>query len=449
MNLVRIKDNTPIDKGILDNVPNITREITDKTLEQLEADGIFVFPEGLKETDDLTGDQYILRIEKGNYHTGNVMGFLGYEDERLIIGSRFEKSNNDYLFRYLLDKVFDIPNIVDLSTDADEREQVFTLFLFVFPYYLQRAMRKGLFKKYNRYEYNDENVRGTIDIRRHISKNIPFVGNIAYSQRELSYDNHLTELIRHTIEYIKKKTYGNKLLYKVKDEVKLITSATPKYNYYDRQKIITDNKKTVIRHAYYREYFALQQLCLLILQNRKHIVGSGGRRISGILFDGAWLWEEYINRLIGDNFYHPQNKAKKGGQSLFSGNYGRVFPDFISKDYETRIIADAKYKNADNIGKDSKDYLQVLAYMLRFDSKKALLIYPESEEMPNRTLWLNSGSTYENNVTARTDTCVIKYGLRIASNKNTYEDFVADLQVQESELKEYLDVGRTRDYLIG
>ena len=86
-------------------------------------------------------------------------------------------------------------------------------------------MRKGLFKKYVRNRYNDGNVKGTIDIARHIEKNTPFTGSVAYSQREFSYDNNLMELVRHTIEFIKRKPYGNKLLKKAKDEVKQIVDA--------------------------------------------------------------------------------------------------------------------------------------------------------------------------------------------------------------------------------
>ena len=52
-------------------------------------------------------------------------------------------------------------------------------------------MRKGIFKKYVRNRYNDGNVKGTIDIARHIELNTPFTGNVAYSQREFSYDNNL------------------------------------------------------------------------------------------------------------------------------------------------------------------------------------------------------------------------------------------------------------------
>ena len=299
----------------------------------------------------------ILQSINGGFRTGNVMGFLGCGDERLIIESRFCGDGEDFFFQYLLERVLDFPNIVNLESDADQNNRLFNYLLFLFPYYLKTAMRKGLFKKYVRNRYNDGNVKGTIDIARHIQLNTPFTGKVAYSQREFSYDNYLTELVRHTIEYIRGKPYGKTILFKVKDEVSLVVEETPRYKRHDRQKIIEANKKNALRHAYFREYIALQRLCLLILQNQKHQIGSGPRQIYGILFDGAWLWEEYVNSLINKNdaFYHPRNKGGTGAQRLFNKNTGDkktglIYPDFISRDAETRIIADAKYKPIDNIG---------------------------------------------------------------------------------------------------
>ena len=327
----------------------------------------------------------------------------------------------------------DFPNIVDLESDANQDNRLFNFLLFLFPYYLKSAMRKGLFKKYIRHRYNDGYVKGTIDVARHIEKNTPFVGNIAYSQREFSYDNSLMELVRHTIEFIKRKPYGNKLLIKVKDEVKLVIDATSKYEPCDRQKIIEQNKKNTVRHAYFREYLALQRLCLLILQHQKHQIGMGVRQIYGILFDGTWLWEEYINSLIEDAFYHPMNKGGKGAQRLFDGNIGLIYPDFISRNSEVRIIADAKYKPIDNIG--NRDYLQVLAYMFRFDAKAGYYLYPEAEGSDDLKLWLNRGSTYEKNVMARDDISVTKHGLKIPVDALNYAEFSVRMKTCEQEFK--------------
>lgn len=443
MKSFKIKDNAQEKKDSFAGIEALTRRIADKTLEQLEHEGVFVFPEFIGNSKDLTRDQIILQSVNDSYRSGNVMGFLGYGDERLIIESRFSSEEEDYFSEYLLDRVLNFPNIVDLKSDADQDNRLFNFLLFLFPNYLKTAMRKGLFKRYVRNRYNDGNVKGRIDIARHIKQNTPFIGNVAYSQREFSYDNSLTELVRHTIEFIKRKPYGGHLLVKVKDEVKLVVEATPTYELYDRQRVIEANKKNAIRHAYFREYLALQRLCLLILQHQKHQIGSGSRQIYGILFDGAWLWEEYVNSLIGDAFYHPMNKRGKGAQWLFAknngGNIGQIYPDFISRNNESRIIADAKYKPIGNIG--NRDYLQVLAYMFRFDAKAGYYLYPEVNGTDDLLLRMNKGSTYEANVTARDDVSVTEHGLKIPVDAQNYDAFVQQMKVNENEFLRAFDIG--------
>ena len=430
MNLLKIKDNSQLTKESLSQIKNLTDKVADKTLEQLELEGVFVFPEIVKNSEVLTRNQMILQRVNNTYRTGNVMGFLGCGDERLIIESRFCGENEDYFFQYLLEKVLDFPNIVDLESDANLDKRLFYFLLFLFPYYLKTAMRKGPFKKYIRHQYNDENVKGTIDIARHLKRNTPFVGNVAYSLREFSYDNCLMELVRHTIEFIKRKSYGKNLLSKVKDEVRRIIEVTPEYDFCNRRKIIEQNKKSAVLHAYFREYLDLQRLCLLILRHQKHQVGAGSKQIYGILFDGAWLWEEYVNMLIGKAFYHPKNRSGDGAQYLFDKSIGRVYPDFVGRDIKNRVIADAKYKPIGNISGD--DYLQVLAYMFRFESKKGYYLYPETDSKDDRDLRMNRGSTYEKNVTVRDDVRVVKRGLKIPDASN-FSDFSEAMQASEKE----------------
>ncbi len=430
MKVFKIKDNSWQKKDTLADIGNLANRIADKTLSQLEREGIFVFPEFVDDAEDLTREQMILQSVNDGYRSSNVMGFLGCGDERLIIESRFS-NGEDYFFQYLLDRVLDFPNFVNLKSDANQDNRLFNFLLFLFPHYLKTAMRKGLFKKYIRNRYNDGNVKGTIDVARHIEKNTPFTGSVAYSQREFSYDNSLMELVRHTVEFIKGKPYGNHLLLKVKDEVKLVVNATPGYEACDRQKIIEQNKKHTVRHAYFREYRALQRLCLLILCHQKNQIGTGSRQIYGILFDGAWLWEEYVNSLIEDVFYHPMNKGGKGAQRLFDGNIGLIYPDFISRSTEKRMIADAKYKLIDNIG--NRDYLQVLAYMFRFDAKTGYYLYPEAEGLDDLKLYMNCGSTYESNVTPRDDVGITKHGLKIPTEATDYDGFVAAMKMCEQE----------------
>ena len=314
MEIFRIKDNSFIKINDCVLINSVINKVANKTLKQLESDGIFVFPEIVDDADDLNDKQFVLQSIDNNYRTGNIMGFIGCGDERLIIESRFventDKNSNDYLLQYLIKSVFD-PNIVDLDTDANQDERLFNYLIFLFPYYIKRAMRKGVYKVYMCNEYNNNNVKGTIDFKRHIKLNVPFIGNIAYNHREFSYDNYMIQLIRHTIEYIKTKEYGHLVLTRIKDESKLIVEITQSYKVQDRNRIINMNMKNIVRHAYYKEYYNLQHLCLLILRHQMHQIGYGNKKIYGILFDGSWLWEEYIYTIIGKGFHHPRNKGKK------------------------------------------------------------------------------------------------------------------------------------------
>lgn len=444
MKQLKIKDNDQRKKEEFFEIPGLVKTIADKTLEELEKEGVFVFPEMVHGAEDVTRDQMILQSVNDTYRSGNVMGFLGYGEERLVIESRFSTGDNDFLLQYLLERILDFPNIVNLETDATHDDKMFSLLLALFLSYLVSAMRKGVFKTYVRNEYNDGNVKGTINIDRHIRKNIPFVGNIAYSQREYAYDNFLMQLIRHTVEFIKRKPYGHKLLAKAKEEVQLVVEATPSYEAKDLRRILVENKKNTVRHAYYHEYRALQRLCILILQNKKTQLGLGASKIYGIVFDGAWLWEEYVNSLVDEIFYHPMNKGGKGAQWLFAGGAGLIYPDFIGKNPNNRIIADAKYKPVDNIG--NKDYLQVLAYMFRFDAKRAFYFYPDVDAIEDKVFWLNSGSSYEKNVQKRDDICLTKHGLHIPKDAASYDEFVALIKACEVEfLSEFSDMTNIED----
>ena len=84
MNPLNIKDNARTPKEKFADVPLITIKIADKTLKQLEREGIFIFPGILRESEDIAADQMVLQSVNDCYCSGNVMGFLGCGKERLV-----------------------------------------------------------------------------------------------------------------------------------------------------------------------------------------------------------------------------------------------------------------------------------------------------------------------------------------------------------------------------
>ena len=362
-------------------------EIADTAIEAMSFDdnpNLLVFPQILGEYGDDIGKGTILSLNGDQISTGNIMGFVGINDTQVDIKSRFSKNDpNDYFLHYMLQRVFSI-NLFDIKHDTADR-RIFDFLLYLFPHFLKKALAQGLFKKYRKFEHNDANVRGPIDINRHIRQNIPFRGTIAYTTREHSYDNELTQLISHTIEFIKTKPLGSNVLtsdVETRECVKQITFATTSYSQRERQKVINKNLRPV-RHPYFSEYTALQKICLQILRHESLKYGQEKDKIYGILFDGAWLWEEYLFTILGPlGFKHPHNKSNEGGIRMFQNhsddeaisiNSRRLYPDFYKDDF----ILDAKYKHLSK-GVSREDLYQVVTYMYCKTAKNGGYVYPNN-----------------------------------------------------------------------
>ncbi len=359
--------------------------IADKTVAQLcrENENLLIFPYSVELTDDKVGESSVMRIlntndsDKVRITTGNVMGFIGIDNLQIKIQSRFDVGRDDYFLHYMLQKVLSF-NLFDLNHN-NEQEDVFDFIMLMFPYFLKSALRQGLYREYKKFNHNDLNIKGTIDIGKHIAKNVPFVGNIAYLTREYSYDNNLTELIRHTIEFMKTKMYGQSVLNvdrETIENVKTIVEHTHLYNKNDRNSVINKNLR-VKSHPYYTEYRPLQTLCLQILRMDEVKYGESSDEICGILFDGAWLWEEYVNTILRKlGFVHPENRKHIGGIPLFEDNSGIRYPDF----YNAEMVLDAKYKRLGSYEKvaevDRNDVHQVITYMKTLHVDKGGFIAP-------------------------------------------------------------------------
>lgn len=410
---------------------------------------LLIFPNCLKKVRDKFDDDSVCDLkgsfdtekhrENAEIKTGNVMGYVGYGNTELRIHSRFAKSDDgDYFLHYMLQKVFSI-NIFDFKVAKDD-ESVFDFLLYLFPHYLKRALSQGVYKEYQNREYNDSRVRGPVDVNRHIRFNIPFNGKIAYRTREYVTDNRITELVRHTVEYISatKMSWILSNDRETRDNVSKIRAATLSYNSHERPQIIRQNLKP-IRNPYFSEYTILQRLCINILNHKKLKYGQNKDEVYGVLFDGAWLWEEYLWTVLHKaGFEHPENKMGKGRWYLFEGNKYPRYPDFYNE--SVGLVLDAKYKKLAYVDDEDRlnrnvsrdDFHQMIAYMYISQYKSGGFIFPDSES----NLEKNSGvhevgslNGYGGNISL--------YGFPVPNGGacKDYNDFCGQMKLVEESLK--------------
>lgn len=383
MQHIYLTDNSRVEMEI----PSALRPFQGKNVRQLLANNPYLLWIGDSLSEDKIEEQVLFSIEgEKTIQTYCLMGFIGIGDNLgMSISSRFSQSNRvgerkapdkDFFLYYLLAKVFHFNWLVKFPFSLGPSHWM-DLFPMLFPNYLNAAVRQGIFKQYITMEHNDSNLKGRIDVARHLKYNLPFQGRFSYTTREYSADNPVTQLIRHTIEYIRTLPWGNQILHNTREtvqNVQLIVGITPSYSTTDREKVILQNKKK-INTPFFSTYIPLQRLCLNILQKRRVSFGNDERKLYGLIFDGAWLWEKYLDSLLRPlGFLHPDNKKRSLPCYLFTNN---TFPRYCDFYKEGIMVIDAKYKNLVRKDQLSRDDLhQIITYMHILSVFKGALAYP-------------------------------------------------------------------------
>lgn len=436
-----LKDNDPIPLPNLTDVErSVLEEIGNRSLGELvkERPELLVFPHCLGDNRDDTNDPPIFSFHNPTLKTGNVVGFCGKDEVNVHIHSRFDSNEKQFFLHYMLQKVFGI-NMLNLPTTTEDKS-IWDFLLYLFPFCLKKVMRQGLFRTYRAFHYNNDKVKGTIDVSAHIKRNIPFTGRVAYQTREHTANNHLIHLVRHTIEAIRHHPFAGQLLsndQETRQYVETIKIATPDFNPHGLNKIMQKNLRPVL-HPFYTEYTPLQQLCMKILRHERLTYGKNENKIHGILFDAAWLWEEYLATILCPiKFKHPQNKTGSGALNFYKDKDGsniRAFPDFYND--KMKVVIDAKYKPLEKrIHKDylREDRFQLISYMHIQEAKIGILLFPTSSDDQNQyPKWEGTLRGFGGKVGI--------YGFKIPSACSRFADFSKQMEEIEKTLADWISI---------
>lgn len=323
---------------------------------------------------DGSSDTPVFTVNEPALTTFNAMGVLRLRDEHLRltleIRSRFDPEQNQFFLNYLLHRVFggSFTEPVDLGHSSLWE----LLLILVFRSRLLEACSQGLFKRYTRFEHNDANFRGTLNLNRHLRRNVPFVAAVAYTTHEFSHDTPVTRLIRSALWHIENK-YPRLLdgtEQSLIDARQGIERNTPSWRARHLVSYLKENLRP-LRHPYFTAYEPLRQVCLAVLKGEGAALyeDDPAQEVEGVIFDGAWLWEHYLASLVVPlgmtHCLYGQN-----GIPVFRDRSRLFYPDFYHK--TKHFILDAKYKREPA----REDIHQVLAYMYLSGAKRGGVILP-------------------------------------------------------------------------
>lgn len=324
----------------------------------------------------------------------NIMGVFTLSDWhsrlRMQITSRFDNPEGEQPFlSWLLKKVCSINQTHYLPANAGN----FWNFLLEILFWakLASARKVGLYQQYVKQEYNDLKFKGRLDMDRHILRNFPLKDKIAYSRREICYDNPINHLLRYAIA-ICERDFGHEMASPDAAQMAMaIKTETVTWRRDALNKVLA-NKDVVreLRHPFYAEFYEDLRVLSLMLIDKMGVelyanktIPKNARQINGVVFDGAWLWEAFLAKLLPAEWVHANPET--GAHKIFAfrrkdGNLTReLYPDFrlpVEGDKQlASVILDAKYKRGDaSVGRE--DMYQCFGYMLLTGATAGGLVYP-------------------------------------------------------------------------
>ena len=297
--------------------------------------------------------------------------------------SRFDKGENNFFLNYLLSKVYDFALGTE-SVSAQRSSLLEILLDIIFVRRLGEASGAGLLRHYREFRNNDWNFKGSLDLARHIRENIPLMHGIAYRKREIDLDVPVNRMILKAALTVNRRHpgffEGNR---DAADALRQLRMGVTEER--DLRMVLSHRDcREPVTHPFFREVWEpLRQIAKMILEDEQWTLfpeETTEDEVSGIVFDGAWLWEEYIATVLKSaGFRHcvRGGTGDENGVPMFKDGNARFYPDFYKdgEDVSKRIVLDAKYKRANPNGARN-DVHQVLCYLLLTGAKLGGLVFP-------------------------------------------------------------------------
>ena len=332
----------------------------------------------------------VLTLKNGRLRTGNYVGVIETRRRTVLeilpkvdfIDDDEERTRQVFLemlrtWRGLHPAQFNETGISELR-----RFNMLDVFVRIFLTNLVLLTQRGLARHYNSVEDNLPRLRGRIQFREHIRRNVANRARFYVSFDEFTADRPVNRLIHSAIHKLRSNAHpGNQQLL---HQLRICFSEVPRS---ERPEV--DWERHRIDRSM-RHYDAVMAWVGLFLFNHGLATFSGKHVNQALLFPMEEVFEDYV----ADSFRRHQRDYRvrtQGPQKAFTRIGGtdafHMKPDIaLVQSGEVRFMLDAKWKEINGVGKDPKhgispgDVYQLYSYGRKFGCAKVALMYPRTRE---------------------------------------------------------------------
>ncbi len=344
--------------------------------------------EFLEKDDGRKSDTLILKVVTKNgetyVQTGNMIGEFYCKKTpkqilKITIALRFDdaKDKPNKILEYLLNYANEIyPNEIDLNSNENSKKSnkiVELLLTKMFTNSLAKANVMGFPTMYQEIYEKDYNVRGSIDIQRLISQELPFKGKTPYVKNERVIIESIGSVLLAAISILQDNT-GNSypILSKLRSELK-----QSGINNIINHKILNDAiHHRALDNPLYSEYKTSLYIASMILKGFKTPKPDKMQGLFyGYLVDISKIWENYLVKFFESSFSEEWEVKSEVILNLFSNcpNFtnmkNEMRPDIVlyhKTDTKKVMVFDAKFKSSKWFNRE--DFYKTVAYVSHYQN---------------------------------------------------------------------------------
>lgn len=332
---------------------------------------------------------FYFNYNTGLWTAGRFVGKTSFTINRwnyqLTIKPRFGKD----VLKWLICEISNIRFTLATGKSAKDNDSdtLIILLTYLWLMYLSEANRYGLPRNKIRETHVGDKVRGRLDIRKSIIS-YKTQKKLVSSYNKKIYDDSVIQLLKFTLEHLKKSNTGFSNLNKsdsAKDAISHLNKVT-----LSRRRFTHHDFSNIKLGSIYQSYGRIIDLSWNILQNTasNEIIDDSNEKTLGTFLDMAEIWEKFLKKVLADKLTKSGWEDKTPGKiNTYEGSNllkQTMIPDIVFEKDDTILVIDAKYKRmvGSRMDIDREDFFQIHTYIHYYEQtdKKVIggLVYPIS-----------------------------------------------------------------------
>lgn len=270
-------------------------------------------------------------------------------------------------------------NQTDQASQHSKSRNLLDVYLFNFLTEVQQIVQRGFVKKYLQVTANTKVLKGRLLISKQLQHNLIHKERF-FTQHSVYDTNHmLNGLIKKAIQIVISVTSNSHLRLEFSKLLLHFEGIDAWSGHLSQLDQLVLNRKSM-------HYKDALDLAMLIIKNFSPDQSAGQENILAILFNMNMLFERFVFKCFKEmaGEFSAYSLKVSGQEKMLFWKDKKIIPDIVCSfkvgEEDHKVIIDAKWKVIGQDDPSDEDLRQMYAYNLQFGAKRALLMYPKTDQ---------------------------------------------------------------------